>query len=461
MLQSNFPTMELADLLQRPEGKTLEFKRDLSSPPGVLRTLVAFANTAGGVLLVGVEDGTRHVVGVSQPLDMEERLTSLVNDSIQPRLLPDVDLLPWRNKHVLAIQVHPSNGRPHHLAKEGADRGVYVRVGSTNRRADPDLIAELHRFARGTGFDEQVLPEYDSEVIDFRAASECFSSKRPLRKRDLETLRLVARHQNRTVPTVGGLLLFGTNREEAFPDAWIQAGRFSGVDKSEIVDRSEIRLHLPLAIEAAEAFVRKHSLLGARIEGLARRDEWNLPPVAVREALVNAVAHADYSQRGAPIRLSLFSDRLEIENPGLLPFGLTVEDMLQGISRLRNRVLGRILHELGLMEQWGSGVQRMCAACRDTGLAEPLLEELGARFRVTLFLGRTGRPLLDEIDQTLLEALGASTGLTTADLARRAGLSTRAIRTRLLKLVGRGLIHEVGSGPHDPQRYYVLSRPQS
>ncbi|HRC42911.1 MAG TPA: putative DNA binding domain-containing protein [Nitrospira sp.] len=86
--------MDLLDLLKRPEGKTLEFKRDLSSPDGVLRTIVAFANTAGVVVLSGVEDGTRHVVGVRAPLDVEERLASMMSDNILPRLVPELEILP-------------------------------------------------------------------------------------------------------------------------------------------------------------------------------------------------------------------------------------------------------------------------------------------------------------------------------------------------------------------------------
>jgi ATP-dependent DNA helicase RecG len=88
--------VDLLDLLKRPEGKTLEFKRDLSSPDGALRTLVAFANTSGGTLLIGVEDGTRHVRGVREPLDLEERLASLMSDSIVPRLMPELEIIPWR-----------------------------------------------------------------------------------------------------------------------------------------------------------------------------------------------------------------------------------------------------------------------------------------------------------------------------------------------------------------------------
>ncbi|HET9122338.1 MAG TPA: RNA-binding domain-containing protein, partial [Acidiferrobacteraceae bacterium] len=122
---------------------------------------VAFANTAGGTLLLGVEDKTRHIRGVADPLAVEERLASLVSDSILPRLVPELEILPWRRTHVVAVQVYPSSGRPHYLKRAGLDAGVYVRVGSTNRRADRELIEELRRFARGEAYDEQVLPEFD------------------------------------------------------------------------------------------------------------------------------------------------------------------------------------------------------------------------------------------------------------------------------------------------------------
>ena len=107
--------MDLVEILKRPHGKTLEFKRDLSSPDGALRTIVAFANTSGGTLLVGVEDRTRHVRGVPHALDLEERLASLVSDRISPRIVPELEILPWRRSQVLALQVHPSPSRPHHL----------------------------------------------------------------------------------------------------------------------------------------------------------------------------------------------------------------------------------------------------------------------------------------------------------------------------------------------------------
>ena len=298
------------------------------------------------------------------------------------------------------------------------------------------------------------MPELDSEALDFRAASESFALVRKLKRPDMETLRLLTRHQGRKVPTVGGALLFGTERERLFPDAWIQAGRFRGKDKTNITDSVEIRRYPVQAAEEAIAFVRKHALNEIEIGSVRRKENWNVPPAAVREAIINAIAHADYAQRGAPIRISIFDDRLEIENPGLLAFGLTVDDLRRGISRLRNRVIGRVFHELKLMEHWGSGIQRMTTACHEAGLAAPALEEVGIRFRVTIYTARSSAPSVDVRDQAILDALTSEGGHSTREIAAAIGLTSRATRTRLSKLAANGLVKEVGTSPQDPKRRY-------
>ena len=126
---------------------------------------------------------------------------NLVSDNIVPRLVPELEILPWRRRtHVLALKVFPSPARPHYLRATGLENGAYVRVGSTNRRADAEMIAELRRFARGESFDEQPLPELDSEALDFRAASELFAPIRRLKPHDLETRKLSARPQTKVFP---------------------------------------------------------------------------------------------------------------------------------------------------------------------------------------------------------------------------------------------------------------------
>jgi predicted HTH transcriptional regulator len=453
--------MELIGILSRQEGKTLEFKRDLSSPDGVLRTVVAFANTSGGRIVIGVEDGTKRVRGVRDVLGQEERLANLIADSISPKLIPSIEVLPWRKNQILLIEVYPSPGRPHYLTRLGSEAGVFVRVGSTNRRADQVLIEELKRYGQVTSFDEQPVLDLNSEALDFRAASEFFQPFRKLLRSDLRTLKLTTHHQGRVVPTIGGLLLFGYDRFDRFPDAWVQAGRFSGSDRRKILDTAEIRTPLPGAPDLVLAFIQKHSAREAIIGPVRRTDHWTIPPIALREAIINAIVHADYAQRGAPIRVAYFDDRLEIENPGLLPFGLTIEDIRQGVSKLRNRVFGRVFQEVGLIEQWGSGIQRMTAACQDSGLDEPRFEEIGTHFRVTLSTVRKRRPALDRREQVVLAALAKSesNGLSTSEIAAKLRVSPRAARTRLASLVERGVVTEIGSSPNDPHRRYYLVKP--
>ena len=362
---------ELARIRGIPHGIDL---RSPSRPPDIL---------GGDDLLIKVEE-MREATGYRLPVSVKlgagwvsddvkiavkdgfdfieldgERAANLISDSIRPRLLPDLEIVRYRNVQLLAVRVHPSPARPHFIARAGLEAGAYVRVGSTNRQADAELVAEMQRFAGGLSFDESPMPALDSEALDFRVASELFAPVRKLTRRNLESLRLLTSHQGRQVPTVGAVLLFGRERLDHFPDAWIQAGRFDGTDKATILDHAELKMPLVQAIEEAIAFVEKHSLHGAEIGRLRRREQWSLPPAAVREAIVNAVVHSDYSQQGAPIRVAIFDDRLEVESRGLLPFGLTVDDLPLGVSKLRNRVIGRVLHELALVEQWGSGVPRM------------------------------------------------------------------------------------------------------
>ena len=163
------------------------------------------------------------------------------------------------------------------------------------------------------------------------------------------------------------------------------------------------------------------------------------------------------AQHGAPIRLAIFDDRIEIENPGLLPFGLTIDEIRQGVSRLRNRVIGRVFHELRLIEQWGSGIQRMTSACQDAGLQPPKLEEIGMHFRVTIFSTRVRQPHADKTDQRILALFGDGKARSTSVVAKHAGLSQRATLTRLKSLVSRGLLVEISTGPHDPRRQYLLA----
>lgn len=465
--------MKILELLGQPEGKTLEFKRDLSSPKNLLKTLVAFANSAGGTLVIGVDDD-RQPLGMANPLDKEERLCSLIADSISPRLAPTVEMVTIEEKTLLVVEVFQSNTRPHWLKTAGPEDGVYVRLGSTNRQADRELIAELRRSAEGIAFDETPLPGLTRADLDLTALKEHFGNERSLRDSDLLTLRLLTREQGALVPTRGGVLLFGKERTRHFPDAWVQCGRFVGRDRATIFDHIELFDPLPQAVDNIMLFLKKHAMRSADFSGVRRRDVWSIPLPILREAAINALVHADYSQRGAPIRIAFFDDRIEIENPGILLPGMTIEDMKQGVSRIRNHVIARVFRELRLIEQWGSGVRRVFREAASHGLPEPRIEEIGLRLRFTVWLAKPlalARAVKSTVQQaqsgaqsgaqsiSVITAL-SDTPLSAAEISRMLGLESKsgALKRTLKELLDQGLIeYTIPEKPNSRLQKYRLT----
>ena len=374
---------EIQQLLKEPEGKQLEFKRDLSSPKPLLKTLVAFANTAGGQLIIGIDDNG-DVVGVDNPFEEEERLCNLIADAISPRLVPSIERATIDNKTLLIVQVYLSNTRPHWLTKSGQEQGVMVRLGSSTRQAGPELIADLQRSVSYQYFDELPMPELSVDDLDLDAAQNLFAEKRTLNQQTLHSLKLLTQHQGKVVPTKGAILLFGKQRHFHFNDAWIQCGRFIGTDRSDIFDHIDLYDHLPQAVDSIMLFLKKHAMRGADFSEIRRKDVWSIPIRILREVIINALVHADYSQRGIPMRVAFYDDRIEVESAGLLLPGMTIADMKRGVSMIRNPVIARVFKELSLIEQWGSGVKGIFNEAQKEGLPEPIIEEIAMRVRFTI-----------------------------------------------------------------------------
>lgn len=377
-------TRSIAELIQEPESKTLEFKQGLASPRPWLRTLVAFSNSAGGRLIFGVAND-RHIIGIDQPLDEEERLCNLIADSIAPRLVPNVEMTTVEGKTLLMVEVFLSGSRPHFLKTEGMQQGVYVRLGSTNRQADSHLIAELQRGVSGVSFDGQPMPHLSKSDLNLAAIQDDFGEKSGS-DNVLQSLKLLTKEQGKLVPTNGAILLYGKDRRFHFDDAWIQCGRFIGNDKSDIFDHIDIEAPFPKAVDDIMLFLKKHAMRGADFSEIRRKDLWSIPIDILREVVVNALVHADYSQRGSPIRVAFFDNRIEVESPGLLLPGLTVEDMKLGISKIRNPIIARVFKELDLIEQWGSGIPGIFRKIEEQHLPEATIEEIGMRVRFTVYL---------------------------------------------------------------------------
>lgn len=379
-------TTNIQDLIKQPESKTLEFKRDLSSLRPIVKTVVAFANTAGGMIVVGVEDDGK-VIGVDDPFKMEEKITSVIADSIAPLIMPDIEFSTVEDKTLLIIRVAHTIG-PFYLKQAGEPNGILVRLGSTNRQASPQLIDEMYRQRTKQSFDE--LPclgttekDFDPKLVNI--VFDHFEHKPTIAK--LKSLGLLVKYGNQTVPSNAGIILFANEetRFHEFADARVSCARFAGTEKVDFIDRVDIDGGLLTAIEEVPKFVRRNTRMAAEIKTMRRKDIPEYPTEAVREALLNALMHSDYATRGSRILVAIFSDRMDITNPGMLPLGITLEDFKNGVSSIRNKVIARIFEKMELVEQWGSGYKRIMDICASEGYPEPKWEEFGSAVRVTFY----------------------------------------------------------------------------
>lgn len=450
----------IEELVAKNEGKTLEFKENLKSLANIIKTVIAFANTAGGIIVVGVEDRTKNIVGMNNILNEEERLISSITDSISPLLVPEISIQSYRSKELLVIQV-PHGAGPFYLKHEKPEDGTFIRFGSTNRLADAETLQSLRDYARNIYFDEKPYLGGDTDLLDWEFINSVFKkAKKKITQHNAVSLGLIfqqTNHINKECPTNGGIILFGLNHLELFPDAIIRCGRFLGFDRETILDQIDIETYLPLAIEEALHFIKKNTSMKAEIGRLERRDVPQYPSIAIREAIVNAIIHADYGIKGIQITIAIFDDRIEITNPGALPFGLTLENALLGASRVRNRVIAKVFRALKWIEQWGSGLRRIKKACIRMGLKEPKFEELNNQFRVTLYATKKDEMVLFPWQKDFIAHLKKKGKISTKEAAIFWNVSTRTARFRLISLIETGILLKTGTSEKDPHGGYILA----
>jgi ATP-dependent DNA helicase RecG len=446
----------MEEILKGNEGKTLEFKENLQSLSGIVKTIIAFANTAGGTIVIGVEDKNKKIIGVSDPLGQEERLASVINDSIVPLLMPDIEIRMYRNKELIVINVPHVTG-PCYLKSAGLEKGTYIRLGSTNRVVDSETLQALKNFARNVYFDELAYVQGKTSDLDWDCIKKLFQRvDKKITMNNAQSVGLITQQGVKEYPSYGGIILFGLNRLSLFPEAIIRCARFLGDDKTTILDQANIEIYLPLALEEAIKFIQRNTSLSSEIKELTRKDIPQYPLIALREAIINAIVHADYSMKGVYISIAIFDDRIEITNPGGLPFGFTMEKALAGSSRIRNRVIAKVFYHMKWIEQWGSGLHRIMKECAQRGLEKPKFEELNNQFRVTLYGKKKNKIILESWQKELVNYLRKKEKISTSQAALLWKVTVRTARTRLIKLIDAGIIKKTGTSLKDPQSNYIL-----
>ncbi len=482
---------ELADLLSQPEGQRLAYVRRAFRVDELAETLAALANAHGGAIIVGVSGRGKKIEGVA---DVESARLAALDAALActpPLVLPLPAAAPHGDTALLLLEV-PS-GLPHVYSVHGK---YLRRAGAANQPIPPDALRKLliergetswERMAPAgatlddldpnklSAYVQRSGPAAAGDPLTFLFRRGCVA-KSPLPivrgqwQGDLAS-RLPATDDGRRatdyVPTNAGLLLFGRDVERFFPQCEVTLVRYRGREMGDEFLREDIRDTLVETVRRAEIWISEHMRRGSRMVGLERQDWAQFPQGALREALVNAVAHRDYTIRGEGIRIALFGDRMECYSPGRLPGHVTVENI--AAERFsRNETLVQVLSDYGLIERLGYGIDRMLRQMADAALPPPEFRETAAGFLVML-RGQAGedrndvaaidtsewrRMGLNERQISSLLHLAEQRRITNSDIQELApDVSPETIRRDLADLVARGLLLKIGE---KRGAYYIL-----
>ena len=380
-------TMNIIETLKKTEGRRLEFKETIPTRLGLPKTVVAFANDAGGEIYIGVRDNPREVTGLPEDklVEFEEQISNIIYNCCYPTIIPDISFLTVEDKYLIRIIVYRGNMPPYYLKDKGKMKGTYIRVGSANRLAEASIIEELERKKRNISFDSEPAFDKLAAELDINEFKSFFHEKtgEELNTQSLKKLELIKEYQGIFYPT-NALILFSDDelRNSHFYFAKVECARFKGTGTEEFIDQKSIQTNIALQAEEAYNFVLRHINKGSFVEGVYTQSRWEYPVKAIREVIRNAIVHRDYSLTGKDIKVAIYDDMVEVTSPGLLPPSIDYNAMEDRQSDARNRVIAPVFKLLGIIDQWGNGLKLIADELKTYPEIEFRWKEAGLSFQV-------------------------------------------------------------------------------
>ncbi|MCL2295685.1 MAG: putative DNA binding domain-containing protein [Methanomassiliicoccaceae archaeon] len=417
--------------MKMKEDDTTEFKRKITKD--MMKTAVAYSNTRGGTIYIGVEnDGT--VIGVDDTDEVSKLAAQLLADTIRPdiTMLSSVHPMKIGDADVVVITVQEGTSKPYYLRDKGLrSEGVYIRSGPVSVPAPESLILKMIRENSHHAYESVVSLNQD---LSFKSTSEIF------RGTGLD----LADSQMRSMGFMKGEQF--TNLAYLLSDQYeqgIKLAVFDNRSKSTFRDRMEIKGSVLEQAERAYGFIEKYNPLRTEISGLRRVDYRAFPEAAVREVLINAIVHRDYSVNGS-ILVSVFGDSIAVSSVGGLNPDIGYDDIMLGISSLRNPRLAAVFYRLGMIETYGTGIPRIMGAYKDN-TTQPKIEISTNVFKITLPAMETTKTDNTEA-RTVLKLFDDAELISRSDVERAMGVSRSKASAVLSGLVAEEKIKTVGAG---------------
>ena len=308
-----------------------------------------------------------------------DSITNAISDSCVPQIVPEIEPVTIQGKTVIVVTVSPGTHRPYYLKSKGKENGTYMRVAGTSRLASPEKIKDLEMEGAKISWDELTCVGFKVTEKAIKKLCKDMNARRKLiqeqrgqteklptvTRTNLENWKLLKKVDDEYLASNAFALL----TSDYFQFSKIQCAVFKGTDRAVFLDKREYTGPLYEQIDEALGFVLRNIRLGAKFEGVQRKEIYELPVDAIREMIVNAECHRNMTDESC-VQVAIYDDRLEVTSPGGLYNGLTFEEAMGGHSKLRNRAIANVFSQIGLIEAWGTGLQRIRNAAKEYGLPD-------------------------------------------------------------------------------------------
>jgi ATP-dependent DNA helicase RecG len=449
------------------ESETVELKSSLAEHQEILETISAFSNTKGGNIYIGIDPGGE-ILGVDVGNRTLESLANEIKQNTDPKIFPNIEIKNINDRDIIIITIDEYPTKPVWVKDK-----VFLRVGRSNQRVSAEKIRHFILKSRIFKWDNQVQPKLEFSEIDPIRVKLFLQKVEEERNTTFEASRTVIKVLEKLILvqddslTNASLLLFGKNPQKQFVQSEIRCARFNGIEAIDFADIQVIEGTIIEQVPAVLNFIRRHIKVKVQMTGEPERKEtWEYPKKALREAIINAICHRNYEDTGN-VQVRVFDDRLEVWNPGLLPGNLTVEMLRRDHqSKPRNELIARCFYLIKYIEQWGTGTNRMIKLCREAGLPGLDFIELSDSF-IVIFRRkpqkskRTRPEIKMELNKTqkkIIQYLEKTGEANTYELMKYLKITQRSVQRNMKQLDK--IIQWTGKSPHDPKGKYILKKSQ-
>ena len=427
------------------ESKLVELKETIVDD--IKKEVIAFINSEGGNLYVGVADDG-HVIGLDDPQSDMLRLTNMIRDTIKPdaTMFVECQIEKIDTKDIVRVQVQKGTHAPYYLVGKGIrPEGVFVRQGTSSVPASEDAIRRMIKESDGDCF--ETMRSLNQDLSFETLTEECSGRDIVLGAPQMVSLGIKTPDG---VYTNLGLLLSDQCTHT------IKTALFSGVKKEQFQDRKEFSGSILQQMNDAYAFIDLNNKKKSTFSGLHRMDQRDYPETAVREALLNSLVHREYSFSSSTL-ISIFYDRIEFVSLGGLVKGLTLKDIMLGISQCRNEKLAAVFYRLQLIEAYGTGIPKIIESYEGCS-CQPKIESSDNAFKITLPNRNQYLAYLPETtksERAVLAFAGEKGKLQRIDVEEKLGVSRSRANHILKQLLDKGMLKPVGNGRN---RQYIISK---